>query len=90
LAVAFGLAGAVSVAPGMFSLPMTQAMILFCSSASRPLHLNEKVPDPFVQSLRNTHGNRYGYIDYEHPKGITITTAGENHLNHEIKRRAVD
>ena len=45
-----------------------------------------KFPEAFKQNIRNTHGRRYGYIDFKSFSEIKVTIIGENHFNSGIKR----
>lgn len=48
-------------------------------------HLNLKIPN-IVQSLRDTK-NRKGWIETANSDNMTVTVAGENYIDHEIKRK---
>jgi hypothetical protein len=50
--------------------------------------LKERLPKVYLQALRDAHGRRRGYIDYQSPTSIRVTHIGENHFNHEIKKKA--
>ena len=64
--------------------PCTGDQIFTCYKATR-----ERVPEAFVQALRDASGGRYGYIDYKSPTEILSTTRGDNHFEHNgIKRKA--
>lgn len=47
----------------------------------------EKIPTAFAQALRDT-SKKHGFIDYNSPIDMPITIAGENHFNHNLKRKA--
>lgn len=42
--------------------------------------VKEKIPEAFVQALRDASGGRYGYIDYVSPTEIKVTVRGTNHF----------
>lgn len=53
--------------------------------------LREKIPEAFLQALRDASGNRYGYVDYKSPTEVLVTTVGLNHLEHGgLKKKGVN
>ena len=50
--------------------------------------LKERLPKVYLQAFRDAHGRRRGYIDYESPDSIRVTHIGENHFNHELKKKS--
>ena len=49
--------------------------------------IKERIPKVFLQAIRDTHGRSYGYIDHQGPEEIRLTTVGENHFNHDLKKK---
>ena len=49
--------------------------------------LKERIPPAFGQSFRDSHGRKYGFIEFLAPGHLKITTIGENHFNSGIKKR---
>lgn len=48
----------------------------------------DKIPKAFAQAFHDT-GNKHGFIDFNAPSAtITITIAGDNHFNHDLKKKA--
>lgn len=45
-----------------------------------------KIPTAFAQAFYDT-SSRNGFIDFRSPTDIEITIAGENHFNHDLKRK---
>jgi hypothetical protein len=56
-------------------LPCTGDQIFTCYRS-----LREKIPEAFVQALRDAAGDRYGYIEYKSPTEISSTVRGTNHF----------
>ena len=48
--------------------------------------VNERVPTAFRQAFHDASGRKFGYIDYNSPTSIGITTIGNNHFKHDIKK----
>lgn len=51
---------------------------------------NERVPKVFSQAFRDASGRKFGYIDYNSPTDIPITTVGNNHYKLDLKRKAAE
>ena len=51
--------------------------------------MKQKIPTAFKQSFYNAE-SRHGYISFTAPGFVDITVAGENHINHDIKRNSDD
>ena len=51
---------------------------------------NERVPKAFAQAFIDTAGRKFGYIDYNSPSNIKITTVGSNHYRLDLKKKAVE
>ncbi|HBM87123.1 MAG TPA: hypothetical protein DD437_01130 [Rhodobiaceae bacterium] len=51
---------------------------------------NERVPKVFSQAFRDASGRKFGYIDYNSPTDISITTLGSNHFKFDMKRKAAE
>lgn len=50
----------------------------------------DKIPKAFAQAFHDM-GSKQGFIDFSATDGsIRVTIAGENHFNHDLKRKAVD
>jgi hypothetical protein len=41
------------------------------------MKLKERVPKVFIQAIRDAHGRKYGFVDYESPARIRVTQNGE-------------
>ena len=52
--------------------------------------VNERVPKVFSQAFRDTQGRKFGYIDYNSPTDIRLTTVGNNHFKFDLKRKAAE
>ena len=44
-----------------------------------------KIPEAFIQALRDTH--KAGYITYTSPEKTEVSIAGENHFNGKLKKK---
>lgn len=49
--------------------------------------VNEKIPKAFAQAFHDT-STKNGYIDFKSPTDIKITIAGDNHINHSMKKKS--
>ncbi len=49
--------------------------------------MNERVPKVFSQAFRDTSGRKFGFIDYNSPTDIRITTVGTNHFKFDLKKK---
>ncbi len=52
--------------------------------------VNERVPKVFSQAFRDASGRKFGYIDYNSPTDIRITTVGSNHFKFDLKKKAAE
>lgn len=50
--------------------------------------VNERVPKAFSQTFRDASGRRFGFIDYNSPLDIKLTTTGSNHFKFDLKKRS--
>lgn len=51
---------------------------------------NERVPKAFGQAFIDTAGRKFGYIDYNSPSNIKITTVGSNHFRLDLKKKTAE
>ena len=51
---------------------------------------NERVPKAFSQAFRDASGRNFGYIDYNSPTELLVTTAGSNHFRFDLKKKAAE
>jgi hypothetical protein len=50
----------------------------------------DKIPKAFAQAFHDT-GSKHGFIDFNGPAGtIKVTIAGDNHFNHDLKKKAAE
>ncbi len=49
---------------------------------------NERVPKAFAQAFRDASGRKFGYIDYNSPTDLVVTTKGNNHFKIDLKKNA--
>lgn len=50
----------------------------------------DKIPKAFAQAFHDT-GNKHGFIDFNGPAAtIKVTIAGENHFNHDLKKKPAE
>lgn len=49
--------------------------------------VNERIPKVFSQAFRDASGRKFGYIDYNSPTDIKITTVGNNHFKFDLKKK---
>jgi hypothetical protein len=52
--------------------------------------VNERVPKVFSQAFRDASGRKFGFIDYNAPTDIRLTTTGNNHFKFDLKRKAAE
>ncbi|HMG47836.1 MAG TPA: hypothetical protein VK614_10285 [Allosphingosinicella sp.] len=52
--------------------------------------LKERLPKRFVQALIDARGKTYAFIDYASYDEITVTSIGENHFNHDMKKASAE
>ncbi|MBL8548479.1 MAG: hypothetical protein JNJ73_00735 [Hyphomonadaceae bacterium] len=62
--------------------PCTADQIFTCYCA-----VKEKIPEAYVQALRDASGSRNGYIAYNSPTDISVSIMGLNHFAHGGLRR---
>lgn len=48
---------------------------------------NERVPKVFSQAFRDASGRKFGFIDYNSPTDIRLTTTGSNHFKFDLKKK---
>ncbi len=48
--------------------------------------LKEKTPSAYAQAFRDT-ANKRGFIEFNSAADIQITIMGENHFNHDLKKK---
>ena len=46
----------------------------------------EKIPKAFAQAFRDT-SSKHGYIDFRSASDIEVTISGDNHFNHDLKKK---
>lgn len=51
---------------------------------------NERVPKAFGQAFIDTAGRKFGFIYYNSPSNVKITTVGSNHFRLDLKKKAVE
>ena len=52
--------------------------------------MRDKIPKAFAQAFHDT-GNKHGFIDFNGPAAtIKVTIAGDNHFNHDLKKKAAE
>ncbi|MCV6576174.1 MAG: hypothetical protein OIF58_10615 [Cohaesibacter sp.] len=49
--------------------------------------VNERIPKVFSQAFRDASGRKFGYIDYNSPTDIPITTVGSNYFKFDLKKK---
>ena len=49
--------------------------------------VDERIPKVFSQAFRDASGRKFGYIDYNSPTDIRVTTVGNNHFKFDLKKR---
>ena len=49
---------------------------------------NERVPKVFSQAFRDANGRKFGYIHYNSPTDLVVTTKGNNHFKIDLKKNA--
>lgn len=54
------------------------------------IELDEMIPSAFAQAFRNTHGRKYGYIEYKSATDISVPIKGTNHYTSGIKRKGTE
>jgi len=52
--------------------------------------VNARIPKVFSQTFRDASGRRFGYIDYDGPSNIRVTTHGNNHFKFDLKRKSAE
>jgi hypothetical protein len=52
--------------------------------------VHERVPKVFSQAFRDASGRKFGYIDYNSPTDIRLTTVGNNHFKFDLKKKAAE
>jgi hypothetical protein len=52
--------------------------------------VNERIPKIFSQAFRDASGRKFGFIDYNSPSDIRLTTTGNNHFKFDLKRKSAD
>jgi hypothetical protein len=52
--------------------------------------VNERVPKAFSQAFRDTSGRKFGFINYNSPTDIRLTTTGNNYFKFDLKRKATE
>lgn len=52
--------------------------------------VNERIPKVFAQAFRDASGRKFGFIDYNSPTDIKITTVGTNHFKFDLKRKPAE
>ncbi|TIT19580.1 MAG: hypothetical protein E5W70_24775 [Mesorhizobium sp.] len=48
---------------------------------------DERVPKVFSQAFRDASGRKFGFIDYNSPTDIRVTTVGNNHFKFDLKKK---
>ena len=48
---------------------------------------NERVPKVFAQAFRDASGRKFGFIDYNSPTDLVVTTKGNNHFKFDLKKK---
>lgn len=49
--------------------------------------IDERVPKAFAQAFRDTSGRKFGFIDFNSPTDIKVTTLGSNHFKFDLKKK---
>lgn len=52
--------------------------------------VNARLPKVFSQAFRDASGRRFGYINYDSPTSIKLTTVGNNHFKFDLKRKSAE
>ncbi|KNX40600.1 hypothetical protein ROTO_28410 [Roseovarius tolerans] len=52
--------------------------------------VNERIPKVFSQAFRDASGRKFGYIDYNSPTDVPITTVGDNYFKFDLKRKGAE
>ena len=52
--------------------------------------VNERVPKVFAQAFRDASGRRFGYINYNSPTDLVVTTKGNNHFKFDLKKKSTE
>jgi len=52
--------------------------------------VDERVPKVFSQAFRDASGRKFGYIDYNSPTDICLTTTGNNYFKFDLKRKTAE
>ena len=52
--------------------------------------VNERVPKVFAQAFRDASGRKFGYINYNSPTDLVVTTKGNNHFKFDLKRKSTE
>ena len=52
--------------------------------------VDERVPKAFSQAFRDASGRKFGYIDYNSPTDIQMTTVGNNYFKFDLKKKAAE
>jgi hypothetical protein len=51
---------------------------------------NERVPKVFAQAFIDASGRKFGYIDYNSPSNLRVTTVGSNHFRLDLKKKIAE
>ena len=49
---------------------------------------DERVPKAFGQAFRDASGRKFGYINYNSPTDLVVTTKGTNHFKFDLKKKS--
>lgn len=49
--------------------------------------MDERIPKVFSQAFRDASGRKFGFIDYNSPTDIQVTTSGTNHFKFDLKKK---
>lgn len=49
--------------------------------------VDERVPKVFSQAFRDASGRKFGFIDYNSPTDIRLTTVGNNHFKFDLRKK---
>lgn len=52
--------------------------------------VNARVPKVFSQAFRDASGRNFGYIDYNSPMDVKITTVGSNYFKFDLKKKGAE
>ncbi len=52
--------------------------------------VNERIPKVFSQAFRDASGRKFGYINYNSPTDIRITTVGNNYFKFDLPKKAAE